>query len=80
MIAEITHGSRHDNLCACRTLPLGEGSSTHRNLNSIIHDAKQTHELRTKLLPAECQCVHNHKHAQGCHEKGGVSVVSGRVT
>ena len=49
MIAEITHDSQQDNLpmiadviiCACRTLPLGEGSSTHRNLNSIIHDVNR---------------------------------------
>ena len=49
MIAEITHDSQQDDLpmiadiiiCACRTLPLGEGSSTHRNLNSIIHDVNR---------------------------------------
>ena len=49
MIAEITHDSQQDDLpmiadmiiCACRNLPLGEGSSTHRNLNSIIHDTNR---------------------------------------
>ena len=51
-------------ICACRNLPLGEGSSTHRNLNSIIHDANRlvncAHD-KVQTVSDLRLCVRNHK-------------------
>ena len=51
-------------ICACRNLPLGEGSSTYRNLNSIIHDANRlvncAHD-KVQTVSDLRLCVRNHK-------------------